>query len=226
MPLDPDADIEITAFDWVPPFAQGHVRDLRPRWACEEFGIGYKVRLISVAQRPDWYYGEQPWGQVPCLRDGQWGMFESGAILVHLAERAGALPPPASHARANILSWLFAAFSSVEPVLQEFVNCTVFNRKQEWAQLRMPSLVQVIHTRLERLQHALGDREWLAGDFSIADIAMVSVLRSINDPGQLNEMPALRDYVERGMSRPAFTRALEAQLAVFAQHEPARARAH
>ncbi|KQM17535.1 glutathione S-transferase family protein [Novosphingobium sp. Leaf2] len=221
MLIDPNADIEITAFEWVPSFAQGQVRDLRPRWACEEYGIAYEVRLISALERPEWYYDEQPWGQVPYVRDGQWGLFESGAILVHLAERVGVLPPPTLQARADILSWLFAAFSSVEPFIQEFVNCTVFNRKEEWAKLRLPSLEQVVDKRLERLQQALGEKEWLAGEFSIADIAMVSVLRPIKDAAQFQERPALWDYVARAEGRPAFARALEAQLAVFAQHEPA-----
>jgi glutathione S-transferase len=220
MPIDPNADLEITAFAWVPRFAQGNVRDLRPRWACEEWGLSYKVRLISVMERPKWYFQDQPWGQVPFVRDGEVGVFESGATLIHLAEKAGALPPFGSQERASVLSWLLAAFNSVEPFVMEFVNCTVFSRKEEWAQLRKPSLIEALGGRLDRLQTALGDEEWLAGDFSIADIAMATILRSLPDPALLDARPVLAAYVERAKARPAFQRALAAQLAPFAEHAP------
>lgn len=218
MPIDPNADLEITAYEWVPSIAQGQVRDLRPRWACEEYGLPYKVRLISAIERPDWYYEEQPWGQVPFVRDGDIGVFESGATLIHLAEKAGALPPPGTQARARVLSWLLAAFNSVEPFVMEYVNCTFFSRKEDWAQLRKPSLTEALEKRLSRLETGLGKDEWLAGEFSIADIAMVTVLRAVPEPALLP--PALGAYVERATARPAFARALEAQLAPFAMHDP------
>lgn len=220
MPIDPTSQIEITAYEWVPSFAQGQVRDLRPRWACEEYALPYKVRLISAIERPEWYYDDQPWGQVPFVRDGEVGIFESGATLIHLAEKAGALPPTGSQERAKILSWLFGAFNSIEPFVMEFVNCAFFSRKEDWAPLRRPSLTTALEGRLKRLETALGASEWLAGDFSIADIAMTTILRAIPDPSVLAPTPALAAYVERGIARSAFQRALEAQLAPFAEHDP------
>ncbi|WP_159978066.1 MULTISPECIES: glutathione S-transferase family protein [unclassified Novosphingobium] len=225
MPIDPNAALEITAFEWVPPFAQGMVRDLRPRWACEEYGLPYKVRLINAVERPTWYFQDQPWGQVPFVRDGEVGVFESGATLLHIAEKAGALPPVGSQERAKVLSWLLAAFNSVEPLVMEFVNCTVFSRKEDWAQLRKPSLVEALGGRLSKLETALGDSEWLAGEFSVADIAMTTVLRALPDPALLAERLALAAYVERATARPAFTRALEAQLEPFAEHDPKKQKA-
>lgn len=219
MPIDPTAAIEITAFEWVPPFAQGQVRDLRPRWACEEMGLPYRERLISAIDRPEWYFREQPWGQVPHVRDGEISIFESGATLVHLGEKGGLLPAE-GQARATVLSWTFAAFNSIEPCVFEWGNVSLFARKQEWAQLRRPSLLEDIGKRLDRLQDALGARDWLAGTFSIADIAMVTVLRGVDDSGLVEERPALADYVARGTSRPAFQAAIAAQLAPFAVHSP------
>ncbi|EJL35273.1 glutathione S-transferase family protein [Novosphingobium sp. AP12] len=221
MPIDPNAELEITAFEWVPSFAQGHVRDLRPRWACEEWGLPYKVRLISALERPEWYFTDQPWGQVPYVLDGEVGVFESGATLIHIAEKAGALPPIGSQERAAVLSWLLAAFNSVEPSVMELVNCTI-SRKEEWAQLHKPSLMEELGGRLDRLQTALGDDEWLAGAFSIADIAMATILRGLPDPALLQAQPKLAAYVERAIARPAFQRALEAQLAPFAENEPSK----
>lgn len=220
MPIDPNAALEITAFEWVPSFAQGQVRDLRPRWACEEYGLPYKVRLISAVERPGWYFQDQPWGQVPFVRDGEVGVFESGATLLHIAEKAGSLPPVGSQERAKVLSWLLAAFNSVEPFVMEFVNCTVFSRKEDWARLRKPSLVEALGGRLSRLETALADDEWLAGEFSIADIAMTTILRALPDPALLAERATLAAYVERATARPAFTRALEAQLEPFPEHDP------
>lgn len=223
MPIDPDATIEITAFEWVPAFAQGQVRDLRPRWACEEFGLPYKVRLISAIERPEWYYEDQPWGQVPFVRDGEVGVFESGATLIHLAEKADALPPVGSQERARVLSWLLAAFNSIEPTMMELAQVAIFARKEEWAKLRKPSLLADLDDRLARLEAAL-EGKWLAGAFSIADIAMGTILRAL--PGSaggadvLAPHPRLADYVERATARPAFQRALEAQLAPFAEHQP------
>lgn len=215
MPVDPEASIEITAFDWVPPFARGLVRDLRPRWACEELGLSYRERLISAVDRPDWYFAEQPWGQVPVVRDGDVHMFESGAILCHLAEGTALFPSDPS-ARAVTLSWLFAALNSIEPMVFELSNVDVFSRGQEWALLRRPSLVETIDGRLARLETALGDREWLTGSFSIADIAMVTTLRQVETSGVLDERATLRAYIARSTERPAFQAALARQLEIFA----------
>jgi glutathione S-transferase len=221
MPIDPNADLEITAFAWVPRFARGYVRDLRPRWACEEMGLPYRERLISAMTKPDWYFRDQPWGQVPHLRDGEITVFESGATLVHLGDKGG-LTPAGGQARASVLSWTFAAFNSVEPGMFEWVNVSAFSKQEEWATLRRPSLLKDLGERLDRLQDALGEREWLTDAFSIADIAMVTVLRSADDSGLLEERPALAAYVARGSARPAFQAAMEAQLAAFDAHTPPR----
>jgi glutathione S-transferase len=219
MPIDPNAEIEITAFEWVPAFAQGFVRDLRPRWACEEMGLSYRERLISAMERPDWYYAEQPWGQVPHVRDGEIALFESGATLIHLGDKGGLLPPDGQE-RATVLSWTLAAFNSIEPSVFELSNVDVFSRKEEWAKLRRPSLIETLSRRLDRLASALGDRPWFASDFSIADVAMVTVLREVERSGLLETRPALAAYLARGIERPGFQTALNAQLAVFEAHAP------
>jgi glutathione S-transferase len=220
MPIDANADIEITAFDWVPEFALGLVRDLRPRWACEELGLAYRERLISAVDRPEWYFAEQPWGQVPCLRDGDISLFESGAILLHLAERQGKLLPEGGQARADVLSWLFAAFNNVEPQFMEFGNVMLFAAGQDWAEGRKPSLMEAIGKKLDRLESRLQGREWLGDEFSIADIAMVTILRIPRDSPLIAERPALHAYRTRGEARPAFERALAAQLAAFKDQAP------
>lgn len=219
MPIDPAATLEITGFDWVPRFARGYVRDLRPRWACEEMGLAYRERLISAVSRPDWYFRDQPWGQVPTLRDGDVTVFESGATLVHLAEKGGWLAA-SRQARASVMNWTFAAFNSIEPSVFEWANVSLFAKKEEWAKLRKPSLLADMGGRLDRLQDALGDRDWLAGDFSIADIAMITSLRSADDSGLLDERPALAAYMQRGVARPAFQTALTAQMAAFSPEAP------
>lgn len=219
MPVDPDAEIEITAFDWVPDFARGQVRDLRPRWACEELGLPYRERLVSAVERPRWLYAEQPWGQVPVLRAGNVRMFESGAILLHLAERQGELLPQSGQQRANALSWLFAAFNSVEPLLMELAEVLIFASGEDWAEARRPGLLIAIGERLTPVEQALSDRDWLAADFSIADIAMISMLRMPGLSQILTAHPALLAYRDRGEQRPTFRRALDAQLAAFS-NEP------
>jgi glutathione S-transferase len=215
--------IEITGFNWVPDFARGYVRDLRPRWACEEIGLDYAMRLISpVPPKPAAYFHEQPWGQVPVLHDGGVQLFESGAILLHLGARDERLLPREPQARATAIAWLFAALNSVEPWLFELANVEIFSAKEEWAKLRRPSLLEDTGKRLDRLQEALGAQEWLGGTFSVADIAMVTVLRNADHADLMSSRPALADYVARGTARPAFQRALAAQLADF-QPEPVAA---
>ena len=220
MPVDSTAQIEITAFDWVPDFARGLVRDLRPRWACEELGLAYRERLISARNRPEWYFAEQPWGQVPVLRDGEVHLFESGAILLHLAEREGGLLPAAGQRRADVLSWLFAAFNSVEPGFMELANVNIFSAGQDWAEARKPGLMEQIGKKLDKLEEALDEREWLADDFSIADIAMITILRIPRDSELLTARPGLLAYRARGEARATIQRALDAQLAAFTT-EPA-----
>ncbi|MBN9788611.1 glutathione S-transferase family protein [Pseudonocardia sp. TMWB2A] len=220
MPINPQAPLEITAFNWVPDFAQGFVRDLRPRWACEEIGLDYNERLISAVKRAASHFADQPWGQVPTAKDGDIHLFESGAILLHIAEKDERLLPRDPQGRATVLSWLFAAFNSIEPSFFELGNIDVFSKEEQWAELRRPGLVGFLGKRLDRLDEALGDKPWLAGDFSVADIAMVTILREGKEDAVIKDRPRLAAYVERGMARPAFERALSAQLAVFAAHPP------
>jgi glutathione S-transferase len=221
MSVSRDAPIEITAFDWVPEFAKGYVRDLRPRWACEEIGLDYAERLISAVERPEWYYREQPFGQVPMLKDGDLTLFESGAILLHLGEKEERLLPKSGQARADARCWLFAALNSVEPYTLE-VLLLKFSIDEEWANLRRPSLVEFVEKRLARLADALGEKDYLAGRFSVADIAMATVLREAQHTELVRLDPRLEDYVARCLDRPAFDRALGAQLAVFERTEKER----
>ncbi|MBX3593137.1 glutathione S-transferase family protein [Sphingomonas sp.] len=208
--------LEITGFDWVPDFAKGFVRDLRPRWACEEIGLPYSMRLLqATAPRPADYFREQPWGQVPALRDGDVRMFESGAILLHLGEKDERLLPRDPQARATAISWVFAALNSVEPMMLELANIRIFAADEEWAQLRRPGLMAFAGQRLDRLADAMEGRDWLAGRFGIADIAMATVLRQAEGSGLIEERPVLLTYLERALERPAFRRALAAQLADF-----------
>ena len=222
MPVNPNADIEIIAFDWVPDFARGFVRDLRPRWACEELGLDYAEHLISAINRPADHFLFQPWGQVPVLNDGGIRLFESGAILLHLAEKDARLMPRDPQQRANTLGWLFAAYNSVEPMLFELGNVDIFAADEEWAKLRRPSLIEFIQGRLGRLNDAMGDKHYLVGDFTAADIAMASVLREGVEAGLIAEYPRLAAYLDRCTDRPAFQRAMAAQLESF-KEEPVTA---
>jgi glutathione S-transferase len=220
MPVDQNASLEITAFKWVPDFAQGFVRDLRPRWACEEIGLPYAEKLIDVGPRPDSYYRKQPWGQVPVINDDGVELFESGAILLHLGDKDERLMPRDPQGRARTISWLFAAYNSVEPLMFELGNVDIFSKDEEWARLRRPSLIGWCEQRFDRLADALDGNDYLAGRFSVADIAMATVLREAGETDLVAGRPALAAYLARCLARPAFERALEAQLAVFAAHEP------
>lgn len=213
--------VEITGFDWVPDFARGFVRDLRPRWACEEIGLPYRMRLISAVHRPADYYAEQPWGQVPALKDEGVHLFESGAILLHLGEKDERLLPRDRQGRATAISWLFAAYNSVEPLMFELSNIDIFAAGEEWAKLRRPGLLQAAASRFDRLADVLDGRDWLAGRFSVADIAMATVLREAGDTDLVSSRPALAAYLARATERPAFKRALDAQLADFKEQEAA-----
>jgi glutathione S-transferase len=215
MSVNQNAKLEITAFDWVPDFARGYVRDLRPRWACEEIGLDYAEHLISAINRPADHFLFQPWGQVPVLNDGGIRLFESGAILLHLAEKDERLLPRDAQQRANTLAWLFAAYNSVEPMLFELGNVDIFAKDEEWAKLRRPGLIEFIQGRLGRLDDALGDKDYLTGSFSVADIAMATVLREGVEAGLIAEQPRLQAYLDRCLARPAFQRAIDAQIDAF-----------
>ena len=222
MPVDPNAPAEITAFRWVPDFAAGLVRDLRIRWALEEIERPYRVRLLDATNpRPQDYFLEQPFGQVPAYRDDQVQLFESGAILIHLAIEEERLLPVERNARMRAIAWLIAALNSVEPMLFELISIDIFNRGQDWTRERRPQVVDRIDSRLKLLADALGDKEWIEGRFTIGDLMLVAVLRQLRHTDLVARHPRLAAYVARGEARPAFQRALAAQLAVFADNPPA-----
>jgi len=220
MSIDPSASIEITAFKWVPDFAQGLVRDLRVRWALEEVGLDYRVRLLGTP-RPAEYIHEQPFDQVPCLREGQVSIFESGAIVQYIGEKSEALLPRETQARYRAIQWSYAALNSVEPAIQNVFAVTVFHADQEWAKLRRQGAEEFARLKLKRVSDWLGDKQWLEGDrFTIGDLMLVTVLRNLNHTDMVADFSNLAPYQKRGESRPAFQRALNDQLAVFAANQP------
>jgi glutathione S-transferase len=220
MPIDPDAEIEITAFRWVPEFAQGLVRDLRVRWALEEAGLDYRVRLLDQ-ERPPEYVKDQPFDQVPCFSDGTVRIFESGAIVQYIGEKSEMLLPREPQGKYRAIQWSYAALNSVEPSVQHRVLLDAFYADQEWAKLRKPGADEFARLKLKRVSDWLADKQWLEGDrFTIGDLMMVTVLRLAVRGQLLDDTPNLSAYVKRGEARPAFQRALEGQLAAFREHEP------
>ena len=221
MPVQSDAEIEVTAFRWVPDFAAGLVRDLRIRWALEEIGRPYRVRLLDALNpRPPEYFLEQPFGQVPAYRDGEVRLFESGAILIHLGLQDERLLPSETAPRMRAIAWLIAALNSVEPAFFELIAIDIFNRGQEWTKERRPQVIERINGRLGHVSEALGEREWLEDRFTIGDLMLVAVLRQLRHTDLVAQHPNLAAYVQRGEARPAFQRALADQLAVFREHQP------
>jgi len=220
MPVNPNAQIEITAFRWVPEFAQGVVRDLRARWALEEAGLDYRVRLLDQ-ERPREYLLEQPFDQVPILRDGDLCIFESGAIVQYVGEKSEALLPSDTRGRFRAIQWTSAAPNSVEPAITNLVLVDIFYAGEEWAKLRRPGAADFVRLKLKRVSQWLGDKPWLEGDrFTIGDLIMVTSLRFLRHTDIVAEFPNLAAYVQRGEARPAFQRALEDQLSTFREHEP------
>ena len=220
MPLNPDAAIEITAFRWVPEFAQGVVRDLRARWALEEAGLDYKVRLLDQ-QRPPEYLKEQPFDQVPILREGDLQIFESGAIVQYVGERSEALLPRDEQGRFRAIQWTYAALNSVEPAILNLLLIDVFYKDEEWAKLRRAGAADFARLKLKRLSDWLGDKTWLEGDrFSIGDLVMTTTLRFLRHTDMVAQFPNLAAFVKRAEARPAFQQALSDQLATFREHQP------
>jgi len=219
MPLKPNAEIEITAFRWVPEFAQGLVRDLRARWALEEAGLDYKVRLLNQ-ERPLEYLKEQPFDQVPCFNDGKVRIFETGAIVQYIGEQSEALLPRDLQGRFRAIQWTYAALNSVEPALINLLLIDVFFTDEEWAKLRRPGAQDFVKLKLKRVSDWLGDKEWLENRFTIGDLVMTTTLRFLRHSGLVDEFANLSAYVKRAEARPAFQRALADQLAVFAAHQP------
>lgn len=218
MPQKNDASIEVTGFEWVPPFARGRVRDLRVRWALEEIGLDYRSRLISAIDRPADYYHEQPFGQVSYYREGDVALFESGAIALHIAEKDERLMPRDPAGRGRAITWVVAALNSIEPDIMHLIDIDLFCAGQEWAKLRRPDAVKQMEKRLDQLSNMLGEKDWLEGRFTVGDLMMVSVLRILS-PDQVAMPRALANYVARGEARPAFKAALAAQMADFLPDE-------
>ncbi|PZX14909.1 glutathione S-transferase [Palleronia aestuarii] len=221
MPIDPDAAITLTAFDWVPDFARGQVRDLRVRWALEEVGQSYAVRLLPLgSQKAAAHRAIQPFGQIPTFEEGDLTLFESGAIVWHVAERFHGLMPQDPTARARSLEWLFAALNTIEPPITDYSICTIFEAGESWSAPRRRAVEARIAERLGEASARLGDAAWFAGTFAAGDLMMVSVLRALEGTGLLDPYPNLVDYVARGTGRPAFERALADQLAGFTGSPP------
>lgn len=215
--------IEVSAFKWVPPFARGLVRDLRVRWALEEAGLPYRARLIDFDDRETAAYRAlQPFGQVPAYRDGELAMFESGAIVLHIAAGAPALMPSDAGGQARATAWLFAALNSIEPPIQNLAELDLFNADQEWAGLRRPAVVAFVEQRLGELAASLGGKDHLEADgFTAGDLMMVTVLRNLRHTELMAGFPTLAAYQARCEARPAFQAALAAQLGDFVELEPA-----
>jgi glutathione S-transferase len=209
--------IVITAFERSPDGGLGLARDTRVRWALEEVGQPYEVRLVSFgAMKEPAHLGLHPFGQIPTYEEGELVLFESGAIIFHLADRHAGLLPEDANARARAITWMFAAINTVEPPILELVTARFVEGDKPWTQERMPLIADRIRGRLDRLVARLGDSEWLDGEFSAGDLMMVSVLLRLRPSGILAEFPSLAAYVARGEARPAYQRAFAAQLAINA----------
>ena len=206
----------ITAFERSPDRGRGLARDMRVRWALEEAGQPYDVRLVSFAEMKEpRHLALSPFGQIPTWEEGDLALFESGAIILHIAERHAGLLPEDANARARAITWMFAAKSTVEPVIVERETAILMERDESWYEERLPMLNDRIRARLGDLSRRLGDAEWLDGEFSAGDLLMINVLRRPAGSEIVKEFPNLTAYVARGEARPAFKRAFEAQLAVF-----------
>ena len=208
--------ITITAFERSPDGGMGLARDTRVRWALEEVGQPYEVRPVSFrAMKEPAHLALHPFGQIPTYEEGDLALFETGAIVFHIAERHAGLLPDAANARARAMSWMFAALNTVEPPILERMTAKLLEGDKPWAKERLPLVEGRIRVRLHQLSARLGDREWLDGDFSAGDLMMVSVLLSLKSSRMLSEFPNLAAYLARGEARPAYQRAFAAQLAVF-----------
>ena len=203
----------------MPEFAQGVVRDLRARWALEEAGLDYRVRLLGQPRPPE-YLREQPFDQVPCFNDGEVRIFESGAIVQYIGEKSEKLLPTDKQGRFRAIQWTCAALNSVEPAILNLLLIDVFYKGEEWAKLRRPGAEEMAKLKLKRVSDWLGDKEWLEDRFTIGDLMMITVLRFLRHTNLVAEIPNLAAYLERGQARPAFQRALQDQLDTFAANQP------
>jgi glutathione S-transferase len=206
----------ITAFQQSPDRGQGLARDTRVRWALEEVGQPYEVRLLSfAAMKQPAHRALHPFGQIPTYEEGDLVLFESGAIVLHLAQQHAGLLPDEPNARARAITWMFAAINTVEPPILELVTARIIEGDKPWAERRLPLVKDRIRARLDDLAARLGGAQWLDGAFSAGDLMMVSVLLRLRPSGLLDEYASLAAYVARGEARPAYQRAFAAQLAVF-----------
>jgi len=213
--------ITITAFERSPDGGKGLARDTRVRWALEEVGQPYEVRLVSFkAMKDPAHLALHPFGQIPTYEEGGLAIFETGAIVFHIAQRHAGLLPEDENARARAVTWMFAALNTLEPPILELVTARIFEGDKPWAAQRMPLVEGRVRERLGQLAPRLGDAEWLDGAFSAGDLMMVSVLLRLRASGILDEFPNLAAYVARGEARPAYKRAFAAQLAVNAAKPP------
>ncbi|MDC0714172.1 glutathione S-transferase family protein [Stigmatella sp. ncwal1] len=208
--------ITITAFERSPDRGKGLARDMRVRWALEEVGQPYDVRLLSFdAMKEPAHKALHPFGQIPTYEEGDLALFESGAIVLHIAERHGGLLPEDANGRARAIAWMFAALNTVEPPIFDRSLVMILERDQPWYEHRLRALDDIIRKRLDDLSARLGGADWLDGAFSAADILMVTVLRRLQGSGILEAYPNLAAYIARAEARPAYKRAFAAQLAVF-----------
>ena len=209
--------ITITAFEHSPDGGKGLARDTRVRWALEEVGQPYEVRLVSFgAMKEAAHLALHPFGQIPTYEEDDLALFETGAIIVHIAERHAGLLPVDANARARAITWMFAAVNTVEPPILELVTAKLLEGDKPWARERLPLVVDRVRQRLSQLSARLGDADWLDGAFSAGDLMMVSVLLRLKLSGILDEYPDLAAYVARGEARPAYKRAFAAQAALYA----------
>lgn len=214
--------ITITAFERSPDRGRGMARDMRVRWALEEAGVPYQVRLLSFEEmKQPSYLASQPFGQIPAYEEDGLTLFESGAIILHIGDRHGGLWPSDPHGRARAIAWMFAALNTVEPPILEREMPKYLERDQSWYEARMPLLDSRVKQRLSQLSNWLGDREWLEGGFSAGDLLMVTVLRRLTGSGLLELYPNLPPYIARGEARSPYQRAFADQLAVFNKSEQA-----
>jgi len=209
--------ITITAFERSPDGGKGLARDTRVRWALEEAGLSYDVRLVSFrAMKEPAHLALHPFGQIPTYEEDGLVLFETGAIVLYIAQRHGGLLPEDANARARAVAWMFAAVNTVEPPILELVTARIFEGDKPWSKERLPLVEERVRDRLRQLSAHLGDAEWLDGPFSAGDLMMASVLLRTRPSGILDEFPTLAAYVARGEARPAYQRAFAAQLAVNA----------
>jgi glutathione S-transferase len=209
--------ITITAFESSPDGGKGLARDTRVRWALEEVGQPYEVRLVSFrALKEPAHLALHPFGQIPTYEEGDLALFETGSIVLHIAERHAGLLPKDANARARAITWMFAAVNTVEPPILEFANAKLLESDKPWSKERMLIVADRVRDRLKQLAARLGDADWLDGAFSAGDLMMVHVLQRLKPSGLLDEYQNLSAYVARGEARPAYKRAFAAQLALYA----------